>query len=622
MISAYLPSAAGLLGLAATLIVFAAVLGIGKLALPAEGRPEALFVAGYGLVLVVVTALGTATMLPLTWLYVVFLVLGVLGFLWFLWRRGAGPVELGIAVLLTLPLLLLMAGSQASQWDEFSNWLPKIRYLLEFDRFPRIGMPRSLSQLPAYPDGLPLVAYFISRTTGFFVENAGALFNSLLIAVAGLLVMRCASAGATGNLEPRALSWRHLAIGLLAVTLLNPTFVPKLVLTAYLDWTTSVLLAMVVVGGWRVVEALVAENPVVARREAIIVGLALAVLIDLKQPNLILALLALIGCGLAALRTPTPQIRALLRLWPAIIVPAAIAYFTWRFFVLANFVRGEFLFLPFDEWLWDYLWVIAVRMALIASTKGGYFGLMAILTAVAVRSWLRPAGPFGRLAIIVATIFVGYNAFLYVAYVGAFGLGEGPTAASYWRYNTQLGVLGVAAAAYGLGMLWRRRADHAVARWIASPAAGAIAVALVLVGPFTQPSRLRFDINPARDYVRGIGAELATLLPPGSRLATIDRLDNGEWAFYIRYEVGRTAVVRGLSGAVAANASAIRDALAEDLPPATHVWVHVPEPAIEAALGVPLAPKTSYLLERAGDTWRLVKSWPWPGYDDPHRYDK
>jgi hypothetical protein len=54
----------------------------------------------------------------------------------------------------------------------------------------------------------------------------------------------------------------------------------------------------------------------------------------------------------------------------------------------------------------------------------------------------------------------------------------------------------------------------------------------------------------------------------------------------------------------------------------THIWVHVPEAAIEAAVGVLLVPKTSHLLVRAGEAWQLVKSWPWPGYDDPHVYDK
>lgn len=621
MMSVYLPTAVGLLGLAATLLVFAALLGVGSLAMPGKLRPEGCFAAGYGLVLLVITVVGTATMLPLTWLYGVFLVTGVLGFQWFLRRAGAGSAELGRAVLLSLPLLLLLAGASASQWDEFANWLPKHRYLLEFDNFPRAGMPPSLSILPAYPDGLPLIGYFVGRTTGFFVENAGALFNSLLIAIAGLLVARNVAAGASGTLAPPPLSWGYIALGLLAVTGLNPTFVPKLVFTAYLDWTTAVMLALMAIAGWRAIEALAVEDSTTARQEALIAGLAMAALVDLKQPNLLLAGLVVAGLGLALLQIPGRPIRAALRLLPVIVVPAAVTYFAWRLFVKANFERGEFAFLPFDEWLWDYVWVIAGRMAKIAVTKGGYFGLMLILTGIALRSYWRPSGPFGRLAVIVAAIFVGYNAFLYVAYVGAFGLGEGPYAASYWRYNTQLGVLGVAAAAYGIGILWRRRADHPLAWWISSRAASLVAVALVLAAPIAQAGRLRFDINPARSFARSVGVEVATLLPPDSSLAVIDRLDNGIWAFYIRYELGRRAIVSGLVGGTVADPDALRRAFAEQ-PTLSYIWVHVPEPAIEAAVGVPLEPKNSHLLARAGDRWQLIKSWPWPGYDDPHLYDK
>jgi hypothetical protein len=181
--------------------------------------------------------------------------------------------------------------------------------------------------------------------------------------------------------------------------------------------------------------------------------------------------------------------------------------------------------------------------------------------------------------------------------------------------------LGVAAAAYGLSILWRRRADHPIARWISNPVAAAIAVALVFVAPIAQAGRLRFDINPARTFARSVGAEFDTLLPPGSYLAVADRLDNGIWAFYIRYELGRHAPVRGLSGGTVSDPEALRTVFAQ-APDLSHIWVHVPEPAIEAVMGVSLMPKNSHLLARAGDRWRLIKSWPWPGYDDPHIYDK
>src|ERR1041385_761769 len=103
MISAYLPSASGLLGLAATLVVLAALVGVGKLVVPDEERPESFFAAGYGCVLIVVTLIGTATTLPLTCLFVGVIAAGGLGFFWFLRREAVGRAELGRAVLLALP---------------------------------------------------------------------------------------------------------------------------------------------------------------------------------------------------------------------------------------------------------------------------------------------------------------------------------------------------------------------------------------------------------------------------------------------------------------------------------------------------------------------------------------
>src|SRR5262249_1603636 len=143
------------------------------------------------------------------------------GFILYIWRDKVGAGVLARAVVLALPLLIVLAGASASQWDEFSNWLPKHRYLLQFDGFPRAGMPPVPSALPAYPDGLPLIGYLIGRSAGFFVENAGALFNTMLIVVAALLIARLIADDASdGSPRPR-LGWGSIALGLLAATALN-----------------------------------------------------------------------------------------------------------------------------------------------------------------------------------------------------------------------------------------------------------------------------------------------------------------------------------------------------------------------------------------------------------------
>jgi len=60
---------------------------------------------------------------------------------------------------------------------------------------------------------------------------------------------------------------------------------------------------------------------------------------------------------------------------------------------------------------------------------------------------------FDRLAIIAATVFLGHNLFLFFAYISIFGKNDALRAASYWRYNMQLGMIGVAFSTYGLAVL-------------------------------------------------------------------------------------------------------------------------------------------------------------------------
>ena len=49
----------------------------------------------------------------------------------------------------------------------------------------------------------------------------------------------------------------------------------------------------------------------------------------------------------------------------------------------------------------------------------------------------------------------------------------------------------------------------------------------------------------------------------------------------------------------------------------THMWVHEVIPGVSAPLGLELAKYQSHLLKWTGTSWRLMKSWPYDGYEDP-----
>ena len=224
---------------------------------------------------------------------------------------------------------------------------------------------------------------------------------------------------------------------------------------------------------------------------------------------------------------------------------------------------------------------------------------------------IRFDGPFDRLAIITATIFVGYNSFLLFTYFAVFGGVGGINAVSYWRYNLHLGLLGVVCTGYGGALLWRRFGGR-----VPGPMIARVLVAAVLVLPIAFAPKLRFDIRAPKIYVRTVGSEIAAMLPPGSRLAVIDPLDVGFYSKMMAYAVQGVAVVVGRTTVhYKRTPEAIQRFL--DTASPTHVWVHTQVPAVGEVLGQVLAPRQSHLLAKNGGEWTLLKSWPYPGYNLP-----
>jgi len=610
----YLPGPADLGSLAAVIAIATAFAGLGLL-LKSDQQPiEVLFTSGWALALIVATLFGVLSAASLVWVLYPAVSAGVLG--WALrWRNHSISRADGARVLaIGMPVLLIVSAASASQWDEFAHWLVNQRYLVEVGTFPRRGLPENPTIFAAYPYGLPLVGFLASRLVGSFVENAGAVFNTLLILMLALAVVRAFRGDTAPSSQP--LSWTECAAGFLGATLLNPTFVPKLVFTTYADWTTAVVLGVAVAAGWRLVESVAADRLSEARQTALHIGFASAVLVSLKQPNLILAVLFFAGLAVSLVTTGRASLRLLALLGLRLLGPVLIIYLAWRFHVLNHLPDREFSFSPMANWLWGDLGAILGRMALIASKKGGYFGLMVVAAGVALHGGAgllrgNPVSALSRLAIIVAVMFAGYNAFLYVAYLGAFGAGEGRSAASYWRYNTQLGGAALVFGAAALGELYRRkRASISVSQFVYRAV-----VVLALAVPIAMAAKIRFDLNPVTRYVRSVGADIASLLPKGSRIVVIDPNDNGKRALLIRYEAHAMRSER-MIGDVFASAAAIQDALA-DYPEPVFLWVHEPKVEIAQALAIDLAPLSSYLVGRSGSGWRVIRSWPYPGYTNP-----
>ena len=177
--------------------------------------------------------------------------------------------------------------------------------------------------------------------------------------------------------------------------------------------------------------------------------------------------------------------------------------------------------------------------------------------------------------------------------------------------------------AYGIAILWRLHVrqqlqkDHILYRIL--PALG---VALVLATPVAVADKLRFDIRPQKDHMRMVGQELARTLPEGARLAVIDPRGVGLTDQIISYELtsgpgaGRDLSLIYKFNVIKISHEELRAKLANNS--VTHAWVHQPLTEVQEALDIELKSRNSHLLSYADGKWKLLRSWPYDGYDDPY----
>ena len=200
----------------------------------------------------------------------------------------------------------------ASQWDEFSHWLPSTRFLLDHDRFPDSVHSVTGASYPAYPYGWPILMYLSSRLVGEFVENSGALLNLLALLTFGLVLLEVVRIGLGKPGNEKSRTWMMVALAGLLVTLFNPTFVQKLVLTAYSETSTSVTIALAGVLAWMMLDALAYKDHQTAIHLAWQSALTLAVHINLRQANLVLVVILIISVMIIGLRDPRINLGALI----------------------------------------------------------------------------------------------------------------------------------------------------------------------------------------------------------------------------------------------------------------------------------------------------------------------
>ncbi len=570
---------------------------------------EATVLYGWAVVSFAFTTLGVFTPVPFTYVAAGLAGLAVVAGVVTV-RRGEALLPEGSLriALLAAPLLVLVSAMAASQWDEFSHWLISPRLVLTLDTLPDDSNKHLGGSLAAYPYGWHVITYLVSRLAGRLVENAGALVNVFLLLTFGLVAVRLIREGLGRGDEATKPGWGLLALGALLATLLNTTFVQKIVLTSYADTPTAVCVGFGAVLGWRMLDALARGKPDAANRLALQIGLVMLVLVNLKQATVVLFALVVGAVLLAGLRDPAIRVRDLAKTVPALILPAIVIYGVWRYYVTTALSGAELAVRPFDQWHIDLIGQILWKMLVVFSKKGAYLALMVVAVGFAVRAMIRFRTPFDRLAVIVGAVFIGYNAFLLFAYVSTFGQNDALRVASLWRYNMHLGPLGVAFAAYGLGMLWKNR----VPGRFKEKRLAWLPVVLILIAPLVFAHKLRFDKHPPVPHFRAVGADVAKIIKPDDKLFIVDPQGSGESAMITRYELVATAAFKGYMGAFHPRTLATFRTIFHERD-FSHVLVHSWTSEVLQVLGMELKDHASTLLKSDGKGgWTVQGTWNKP----------
>jgi len=587
-------------------------MGLNFAGLLAGGRKtfgETRIFLGWGVTVFIFTVASALGPFSFHWYFLGVMVLAALGFLTGVYRSPQTQKAATLRIfILGLPVAFLIAAMVPTQWDDLTQWLPNARYLVEHNAFPGPGLPESPSNFPAYPYGLPVLVYLSSVIAGGFTENAGPIYNLFFTLLFGVAVFRMIKHGyPEDDFDIRR--WGVCAIAALFVTALNPTWITRLTFSSYSDVGTSMAFGLTAGLAWLSYNALASGEDREANLFAWQAGLAACAVVGLRQANLVL--IVLLAISVLWLMIVEKQwrwrINALV-LGRLVLAPVAV-WLAWRWQVETRIGGGEFSFRALEAWNTNDLGAVLSKMFTVATNKGGYFLLMLGAVFLGTRTLIkRDKAPFARLCVIAAILFVGYNLFLLIAYLGAFTRTDALRAASYWRYNSHLGgvcLLFIAASAQAIFRMKSWRAGP-VLKW-----AGPIAVILVLAAPAQLSKKLRFDIHPRYAFARDVGKELKEILSPRDRLMLVDPADDGQYLTIMKYMMYGSAEIPVTSTSWNdQDSDRLRELL--NLRKITHVWTYGSPQKVATALKVRLSSESASLLHYRDGAWRTIREWPAP----------
>jgi hypothetical protein len=310
----------------------------------------------------------------------------------------------------------------------------------------------------------------------------------------------------------RAPSWGATALGMLLVSLLDPGFVPRFHFSAYGETALAVT-------------ALLAGCLYVLAQEGrpctLELSLILAAMINTKQSGIGLVLAVFGAAVVLALVERRAHKRQLIVGGVVALIPAALIYAVWRFYV-AHAGVAELEPLPLNQWNWALLPETFRGIAGAVAEKPIYFtaeiiSFVCLPVMLRQRGWSRAT----RFLAFNAAAFFLYNGFLVATYVAHFSVEMASEAHSYFRYNTHLSLILVLSLSLAI-------CEIAAPAWERRTVAAAVAVSVALLAPLAFAERLRFDIEMPQPLVWEVANELKPFLHDRDRLALLLPGDDGE----------------------------------------------------------------------------------------------
>ena len=649
-VSLIFPSLGHLMVLAMTLVVAALCVGLGQFV--GARRPPIALVAGWGLACVGLVVGGTITGASLNIAIVALGMVGAAGLV--VVAQGSFDegswAATGRVLALAAPFLLIAAATGPSSPDEFSHWLPNLDYLYRHDHFPNLKTPSLGSERPGTPYAMAYVGYAVSLMLGRLAENAGIVWNALLLVAVGAL---CADILASqvrmrhhedlmGVELTSTEEWGVAGIGLLAATMFNPSFQPRLFFTngddAPVGAVTGVAVAAIVM--WLAAETRKSRDERLLLVAAI--GFCCAALAQLRQDGLTLFALVFVA---AVAATPLERqvgrrvnpMMLLLLLPPALLVALA-----WREYQAVQIPDEALAILRPADWHWAGLSSTLLSMLDVAIAKVGYSALLVLLLgfSLAIAEAPQMFTAFQRSGVVMGAVLgLGKVATLVVLYLVAdYSAAEAAQAKEFWRFMVQIGpALVVGAIPLIPQRLWSERA---AGRLLCT-----ITPILALTLPIVSVRYLRVDQPRASHvpYLRQVARDLGGLIGTAPRITLVDPDDAaGDLASLavVRYELQSggyrrprlqsgppTPEVSFVAGAtpthLLADSGMPRDAargypaawrapdLASQLA-APFVWFRDGGAVASDLAGLTLPPGASYLVTHTDGHAVIAHTWPFP----------